>query len=68
MRLLDTDPYIQETKKNYVLKLLKFDNLSGNTIENGMERRFAETDSGYSNPAYSDLNVQEYVLVIIQAI
>ena len=56
--MIRDNPYIQEMKKNYP-QILKFDNLSGNTIGNS-EHRFAETDSGYSNPAFSDLNVSQY--------
>ena len=40
-------------------QLLKLDNLSGNTVGNS-EHRFAETDNGYSSPAFSDLNVSQY--------
>ena len=58
MTIIRDNPYVQEMKKNYP-QFLKFDNLSGNTIGNS-EHRFAETDSDYSNPAFSDLNVSQY--------
>tara|TARA_B110000046_G_scaffold176984_1_gene203271 strand:- start:51 stop:911 length:861 start_codon:yes stop_codon:yes gene_type:complete len=56
--IIRDNPYVQEMKNNYP-QLLKLDNMSGNTVGNS-EHRFAETDNGYSSPAFSDLNVSQY--------
>jgi len=56
--IIRNNPNVKEINKNYP-QLLKFDNLSGNTLGNS-ESRFAETDNGYSSPAFSDLNISQY--------
>ena len=53
-----SNPYEIATKQNYP-QFIKLDTLSGNTLGNS-EHRFAETDNGYSSPAFSDLNVSQY--------
>lgn len=58
LTVIRDNPYVKEMKTN-LPQLLNFDNLSGNTIGNS-EQRFAETDNGYSSPAFSDLNVSQY--------